>query len=354
MKRLRILLTFIVIFTLTASVFSADASASWYDDVSGGTYSAIIGNPYVADTFCGVEARYSLVPGSYQCTELITRFYEEAYGLETFIFADYGYLVPGGAEPIEMLTSGYKFVTNEVPSPGDIVYSKSSMRENKGDHWAIVKSVSGSSITLFEQNVKYNSKAGTNRKVKYPSENYILYSPRSIYDNSKPTLKNVTLVATTAAPVTTVQQTEAPATTAKTTSAPTTAAASTTVQSSVASTTVAASTAAPTTAAPTTVAPSTTEKVTGMVPAEDGLYEEVVLAEDISLDNSEESTTAPEDYSAFAETFYSQPDNSELATSSARSSSGVNFKPILAAGAAILGLIIFLAILIFGKKAGVK
>lgn len=150
------------------SVCSAYASADWYDEVSGGSYSPIKGEPYVAETFCGVEARYSLTTAQYQCNELIMRFYREAYGLDVMAYMNIG---------LVMLTDGYEFKTPSVPKEGDIIYSPAKFRQNKSDHWAIVKDYSNGKITLFEQNVVYNGKAGTGRKLNFPSDYYYIYTP---------------------------------------------------------------------------------------------------------------------------------------------------------------------------------
>ena len=150
------------------SVCSATVFADWYDEVSGGSYSAIIGEPYVAETFCGVEARYSLTSAQYQCNELIMRFYREAYGLEVMAYMNIG---------LVMLTDGYEFKTPTTPKPGDVIYSPAKFRQNKSDHWAIVKEYSNGKITLFEQNVVWNGKAGTGRKLNFPSEYYYIYTP---------------------------------------------------------------------------------------------------------------------------------------------------------------------------------
>lgn len=340
MKHLKILLCIIAAFTLTVSAFSADASASWYDDISGGTYSVIVGEPYVADTFYGVKALYSLVPGSYQCAELIPRFYKEAYGLDTFIFAGYGSAF--GMEPIEMQTSGYKFVTPETPSAGDVIYTTSTMRNGNGDHWAIVKSFDGSTITLFEQNVKYNGKAGINRKLKYPSEYYYIYSPRKISDNSKPSLGGSNAPETTVAPSTTaVQTTAAPTTTAviTTTEKPTviTTAATTAVYTTSIPSTVARTTMKSTTRAVTTVVAETEEATTG---------QDEMLAEAVS----EESTTAPEQFSAQVAMLYNEATDSPESTEAEETLSSINFKPVIAGGTALVALIVFFSVLLITKK----
>ena len=168
MKTTRKIIALIAAALTLFSVCSAAASADWYDEVSGGSYSAIVGEPYVAETFCGVEARYSLTTAQYQCNELIMRFYREAYGLEVMAYMNIG---------LVMLTEGYEFKTPSTPKKGDIIYSPAKFRQNKSDHWAIVKDYSNGKITLFEQNVVWNGKAGTGRKLNFPSDYYYIYTP---------------------------------------------------------------------------------------------------------------------------------------------------------------------------------
>ncbi len=187
-----------VVFSL--ALFPSIAFADWYDDVSGGSYSPIIGEPYVAETFCSVEARYSLTTEIYQCNELIMRFYREAYSLEVMAYMNIG---------LKMLTEGYDFATPTVPKKGDIIYSPAKFRQYKSDHWAIVKNYSNGKITLFEQNVKWNGKAGTGRQVKFPSEYYYIYTPVAKPGFPAPVLKGVSESAsstvTAAVPVTSGQ-----------------------------------------------------------------------------------------------------------------------------------------------------
>lgn len=350
MKKLKFILCCLAVFTLTVSAFSANASADWYDDISGGTYNAIVGEPYVAETFHGVNALYSLAPGSYQCAELIPRFYKEAYGLDTFVFASYGSAF--GLAPIEMQTPGYKFVTPETPSPGDIIYTTSSMRSGRGDHWAIVKSFDGNTITLFEQNVKYNGKAGTNRKLKYPSDYYYIYSPRKISDNSKPSLGGTPSIT---APTTVAQTTAVVATTAATTvptTAATTAVITTTQKPTQAPTTIAATTAVYTTAPKAVTTKTATTKIastTALHTKENATLDSEMMSQEVI----EDSTTAIDEYSATIamSTATKAVESSATAlTKAIKTSANINYKPMIAAGAALAGLVVFLAVFIITKK----
>lgn len=153
---------------LLAAAISVSSFANWYDDVSGGTYKEIKGKDFVADTFCGVDALYNENDSYYQCNELIMRFYREAFGLEVLAYANTG---------LVMLTESYAFEPTSEPKKGDVVYCTAAMRGSSSDHWAIVKDYSDGKLTLFEQNVVWEGKAGVGRRLKYPSDSYYLYTP---------------------------------------------------------------------------------------------------------------------------------------------------------------------------------
>ena len=193
------------------SVLTVNGNADWYDDVSGGKYVTIEGDAFVADTFCGVDALYSENYDYYQCNELIIRFYMDAYDLNIMAYENTG---------LRMLTEGYRFVQQTEPKKGDIVYSPSACRKNRGDHWAIVKDYHNGRIELFEQNVVWEDegvkKAGINRKLKFPSDYYYLYTPVALEGFPNPVLKSDRRTDTTTQ--TTVKATAKPA--EQTTTAP--------------------------------------------------------------------------------------------------------------------------------------
>lgn len=157
------------------------ASANWYDDCNGGEYKLITSNHFVADTFCGVDAIYDLSSGYYHCGELVIRFYKEAYGLD---------VVLSYRTCITILTKGYDVAVPTIPHPGDVIYTPSEQREGNGQHFALVKSYKDGVITLFEQNVVWQGKAGINRQLKYPSDSYIIYTPVAKDGYPAPVLKN--------------------------------------------------------------------------------------------------------------------------------------------------------------------
>lgn len=193
---------------LLAAAISVSSFANWYDDVSGGTYKEIKGKDFVADTFCGVDALYNENDSYYQCNELIMRFYREAFGLEVLAYANTG---------LVMLTEGYAFEPTSEPKKGDVVYCTAAMRGSSSDHWAIVKDYSDGKLTLFEQNVVWEGKAGVGRRLKYPSDSYYLYTPVGLGGNADPVPRGVSQTVTEK-PTTTAAPTTAKVTTALSTS----------------------------------------------------------------------------------------------------------------------------------------
>ncbi len=284
-----------------------DAFADWYDDISSGRYVEIKGNNYAVDTFYGVDALYNKSGSTYYCNDLVIRFYKEAYGLS----------VSAGTSGISMNTEGYKFVTPETPKAGDVVYVSASMRGGTSDHWAIVKSYNGSSLTLFEQNVKSGGQAIVDRQLKYPSKSYHLYTPVSTGDKPAPTLggsKNeettrpsttesttLTTTVTTTKPTTTTTKpvttttTTKPTTTKPTTTKPTTTKPTTTRVTTTKPTTTRPSTTMPTTTAPTTelLTTETTFAVTFLHIEVTENYWQYTTAQPTSAEENAESSKAP-------------------------------------------------------------
>ena len=61
------------------------AFADWYDDIESGYSVKIVGQNFVASTFCGVKAYYNETGNSvYHCGELVERFYRDAVYPEEF------------------------------------------------------------------------------------------------------------------------------------------------------------------------------------------------------------------------------------------------------------------------------
>lgn len=134
------------------------------------TYVPITGDGFVADTMNGVEARYNLYGPTLYCVELVVRYYQEVYGLS--IRCD-----DGGPQVLN--NDDYYFALTDDPQPGDVMYGSAAARGKGYNHWALVKSNNGSSLTLFEQNWRWNGQAGINREIEYPTTCYQIYTLKS-------------------------------------------------------------------------------------------------------------------------------------------------------------------------------
>ena len=131
------------------------------------TYIPITGEGFVADTMNGVEARYNLYGPTLYCVELIVRYYEEVYGLE---------IRCSDAGPAVLNSDDLYFEETSNPQPGDVMFGSAAARGKGYNHWAIVKRNNGSSLTLFEQNWRWNGQAGINREIEYPTSCYKIYT----------------------------------------------------------------------------------------------------------------------------------------------------------------------------------
>ena len=132
-------------------------------------YVTIVGEGFVADTFCGVDALYNETGATLFCNELIERFYSAVYGVD--VYTDNGNIT--AASP-----AGYRFEVTYTPQPGDIAYASAEARERYGNHYAIVKSIdeANGTVTLFEQNWVWDGKAGVNRRISYDGGCYTFYT----------------------------------------------------------------------------------------------------------------------------------------------------------------------------------
>ncbi len=228
LKRTAVALLCAVILIVSGAV--PKAFANWYDDIQSGSWVEIKGQNFVADTFMGVKAYYNETGNSvYHCGEVVERFYREAFGLDVEIRS---------SEPrLRINTPGYKLVTPDFPKAGDVIFVSAEMRGRGGDHWAIVKYYENGYLVLFEQNVIHQGCAGVNRRLKYPSDSYLIFRAVRTDGTDKPSQAEAS---------TTEKKTEI--TTAPTTAKPTTTKAVTTTK--------------PTTTQPTTTKPTTTQKPT--------------------------------------------------------------------------------------------
>ncbi len=116
--------------------------------------------------------------GTYCCAAFVKRFYSTVYGIGV------NNLYPGNTPNIYS-GSGYFYKTT-TPKIGDIAGSS--------EHWAIVKSVSGNSVTLIEQNCwnkAYNSAMVGRVLTSESSYWYWRWSGNDVSDTTPPSISNV-------------------------------------------------------------------------------------------------------------------------------------------------------------------
>lgn len=131
------------------------------------TYIPITSENFVADTMNGVPAYYNLNGPTYYCSELIPRYFQEVYGLD--VHCAEGSLTVRNNDD-------YYFVKTDNPQPGDVLYGSAASRGKGYSHWAIVKENNGDSLTLFEQNWRWNGQAGVDRVLEFPTTAYECYT----------------------------------------------------------------------------------------------------------------------------------------------------------------------------------
>ncbi len=160
---------------LCCAVLTCGLSALAAEETLDVTYIKITHENFVADSFNGVDALYNLYGSTYYCSEYITRYYEQVYGL-TVRTSDSGPSVVG--------TDEYWFEVAETPKPGDVLYGSAAARGKGYSHWAVVKSYDEETgvMTLIEQNWRWNGQAGVNRQLAFPNSVYVCYTLCSTED----------------------------------------------------------------------------------------------------------------------------------------------------------------------------
>lgn len=135
------------------------------------TYVHIRKYGFVADTLHGVEARYNPWGKNYDCGELIRRYYKELYGLDIALYGNMPHVV-GNSE--------YWFEKVEEPQTGDVLFATAWARGKAYGHWAICKVADkeANTITMFEQNWRWNGNAGVSRQIPYEGNCYTYYRLR--------------------------------------------------------------------------------------------------------------------------------------------------------------------------------
>lgn len=105
-------------------------------------------NDQTVDSFCGVKSTYILSPsdtGMYSCAGYVKKFYAALYGVNVYQINTYN-----GPPVVSSDTDTVSLRQVTTPQPGDIMQNK------QRGHVAIVKSVSGTTATLIEQNWKWS------------------------------------------------------------------------------------------------------------------------------------------------------------------------------------------------------
>lgn len=103
----------------------------------------------VVDQFCGVKSVYILSSsdtGMYSCAGYVKKFYAALYGVNVYSINTYN-----GPPMVSSDTDKVALIQVSKPQPGDIMQNK------ERGHVAIVKSVSGNTVTLIEQNWKWSN-----------------------------------------------------------------------------------------------------------------------------------------------------------------------------------------------------
>ena len=128
-----------------------------------------------------VDAKYALGGGygnsEYSCAALVMKFYKEVYGFDVWNLSSSG--------AIPTCSNGESFSLTDTPRVGDIV------RFQDRTHWALVKSVTGNTVTLIEQNWGYYSAGGyvaaVNRTVEIGDAqvSFLTYSAYGITKNAQ-------------------------------------------------------------------------------------------------------------------------------------------------------------------------
>ena len=159
------LLAVITILITTTFVFSANAAINW----GTGVYISSYGQVVNSITFKGVTVNAVYAPrnqvsnydsnSTFCCAAFVSKFYRSVYGIGV------NNLIPGNT-PRVYSGDGFFYKTT-TPQVGDIAASSG--------HWAIVKSVSGNTVTLIEQNAwttTSHTHASVNRKLILPESSY--------------------------------------------------------------------------------------------------------------------------------------------------------------------------------------
>lgn len=142
-----------IILTLAIAIVMAGAFVLYERSAIYGAYTesivTITKDGQVTDSFCGVDAEYITTysdTGIYSCAEYVKKYYATLFGANVYQINTYD-----GPPLVSMDGHTVSLRQVTVPKPGDI------MQNTERTHVAVVKYVSGNSVTLIEQNYKWTS-----------------------------------------------------------------------------------------------------------------------------------------------------------------------------------------------------
>lgn len=123
---------------------------------------------FVADSLNGVQSLYNPWGKNYDCGELVRRYYKEVYGLTVSLAWD---------KPNVTGTDEYWFEVVDEPQTGDVFFASAWERGKAYGHWALCKEADkeADTITMFEQNWRWNGMAGVGRQISYSKNCYTYY-----------------------------------------------------------------------------------------------------------------------------------------------------------------------------------
>lgn len=123
---------------------------------------------FVADTLNGVQSKYNPWGWNYDCGELVRRYYKEVYGLTVSLAWD---------KPNVTGSDEYWFEVVDEPQTGDVFFASAWARGKAYGHWALCKEADkeANTITMFEQNWRWNGMAGVGRQISYSKNCYTYY-----------------------------------------------------------------------------------------------------------------------------------------------------------------------------------
>lgn len=165
----------LLILILCAVMLSTGMMVQAAEPVPYCNYIPIHRNNQVVDTLNGVDALYNLDGYSvHWCIEVVERYYETLYGINIYLTGS-GPVVYNNPNDQEYWFE--KLDSDAVLQTGDVMFGASYLRGKSYNHWALVKSFDQytNEVTVFEQNWRYEGKAGIDRILEYPTKYYYFY-----------------------------------------------------------------------------------------------------------------------------------------------------------------------------------